>query len=76
MKDIQLVLRSVEQEDLALALRAAGEDTKEAVFSAMSERAVSALKEDMEFQGPTRMSEAEEAQIRISQVIRELEANG
>lgn len=76
LNHIQLVLRSVEQEDLALALRAAGDETKRAVFSAMSDRAVQALKEDMEFQGQTRMSEAEEAQIRISQVIRELETQG
>ena len=76
LKHIQLVLRSVEQEDLALALRAAGDETKKAVFSAMSDRAAQALKEDMEFQGQTRMSEAEEAQIRISQVIRELETQG
>lgn len=75
-KHIQLVLRSVEQDDLALALRAAGEEAREAVFSAMSERAAAALKEDMTFLGPTRVSEAEEAQIRISQVIRELESQG
>jgi len=75
-KHIQLVLRAIEQEDLALALRGASEEAKEVVFASMSERASSALKEDMEFQGQSRMSEVEQAQVKISQVIRELGSHG
>ena len=75
-KHIQLVLRAIEQEDLALALRGASEEAKEVVFASMSERASSALKEDMEFQGQSRMSEVEQAQVKISQVIQELGSHG
>lgn len=73
-KDIQLVLRSVGQD--VLALKAADDATHSAVYASMSDRAALALREEIEFLGQTRLSDAEEAQVQISQVIRQLEANG
>lgn len=73
-KDIHHILRSVDQD--VLALKAADDATQSAVFTSMSDRAASALNEEIEFLGQTRLSDAEEAQVQISQVIRQLEANG
>ncbi len=73
---IQLTLRQVETDDLALALKTASEEVEEKILSNMSERAAEMLEEDMEYMGPVRIREVEEAQQRIVNVIRELEESG
>ena len=73
---VQLVLRQVESHDVALALKTASEDVEEMIYNNMSNRAADMLKEDIEYMGPVRLSEVEEAQQRIVNVIRQLEDSG
>jgi len=70
---IQRVLRDVENADLAMALKSANEQVQEAIFSNLSKRLAAMIKEDMEFMGPVRMKDVEEAQQKIVNVIRKLE---
>ncbi|MGE3180873.1 MAG: flagellar motor switch protein FliG [Phycisphaerae bacterium] len=75
-KGIQAVLKEVENDELALALRTASDELKEKVFGNMSERAASLIKEEMEFMGPVRVSDVETAQQRIVDIVRRLEDAG
>ncbi len=73
---IQKILKQVDKKDLSLALKAVDESVKEKIFSNMSERASQLLKEDLEFLGPVRLKEVEEAQRRIVEIIKQLEDAG
>ena len=73
---IQKALREVESKDLALALKGSGEDVSEKIFRNMSERAREMIKEEIEFMGPVRLKNVEEAQQKIVGVIRRLEEAG
>ncbi|MBM7540569.1 flagellar motor switch protein FliG [Amphibacillus cookii] len=73
---IQRVIREVENDDLRLALKVASEDVQEIVFSNMSSRMAETFKEEMEFMGPVRLRDVEEAQTRIVAAIRRLEEVG
>ncbi|WP_106406315.1 flagellar motor switch protein FliG [Bacillus marinisedimentorum] len=73
---IQRVIREVENEDLILALKVASEEVKEIVFKNMSSRMSETFKEEMEFMGPVRLRDVEEAQTRIVAIIRRLEDAG
>ncbi|MEK3808936.1 flagellar motor switch protein FliG [Metabacillus sp. SLBN-84] len=73
---IQRVIRDVENEDLMLSLKVASEEVKEIVFKNMSKRMADTFKEEMEFMGPVRLRDVEEAQSRIVSVIRRLEDAG
>lgn len=73
---IQRVIRDVENEDLLLALRSASEEVKEVIYQNMSQRRIEAFKEEMEFMGPVRLRDVEEAQTRIVGIIRNLEDAG
>jgi flagellar motor switch protein FliG len=73
---IQKVLRDVDTKELALALKGVGEEVQGRIFKNMSERASAMLKEDMEFMGPVRLRNVEEAQQRIVGIIRRLEEAG
>ncbi len=75
-KGIQAVLREIENDELALALKTASPELKEKIFTNMSERAASLIKEDMEYMGPVRVSDVESAQQRIVDVVRRLEEAG
>ncbi len=70
---IQRVLRDVENSDLSLALKGGNEQVQEAIFRNLSSRLAAMIKEDMEFMGPVRMKDVEEAQQKIVNVIRKLE---
>lgn len=70
---IQRVLRDVDNNDLGVALKAANEDVQNVIFKNMSKRLATMIKEDMEFMGPVRMKEVEEAQQKIVGIIRKLE---
>ena len=72
-KAIQRVLRDVENSDLALALKGSNEQVQNAIFNNLSKRLAVMIKEDMEFMGPVRMKDVEEAQQKIVGVIRKLE---
>jgi flagellar motor switch protein FliG len=75
-KSLQRLLREVEAKQLALALKAASDELKAKIMGAMSQRAVGALKEEMEFMGPTKMRDVEAAQASIVSQVRKLEETG
>ena len=75
-KTIQRVLREVDNNDTAIALKGANEEVQNAIFNNMSKRLVVMTKENMEFMGPVRMKDVEEAQQKIVSVIRRLEDAG
>ena len=70
---IQRVLREVENSDLALALKGANEEVQGAIFKNLSKRLAAMIKEDMDFMGPVRMKDVEEAQQKVVNIIRKLE---
>ncbi|NBJ93518.1 flagellar motor switch protein FliG [Parablautia muri] len=73
---IQRVLRDVDNNDLALALKGGNEQVQATIFNNLSKRLAVMIKEDMEFMGPVRMKDVEEAQQKIVGVIRRLEEAG
>ncbi|MBM3569482.1 MAG: flagellar motor switch protein FliG [Alphaproteobacteria bacterium] len=73
---VQTLLRNVEKERLALALKGGSEQMRELFFKNMSERAAKLMKEDMESMGPVRVREVDEAQVEIVNVAKELAARG
>ncbi|MGN0401036.1 MAG: flagellar motor switch protein FliG [Acetatifactor sp.] len=75
-KAIQRVLRDVDNSDLEMALKSANEQVQNAVFNNLSKRLAVMIKEDMEFMGPVRMKDVEEAQQKIVNIIRKLEDSG
>jgi flagellar motor switch protein FliG len=75
-RGIQLVLREVDVKDLALALKGTNPDVIQKIAANMSARASQNLKEDMEFMGPVRLRDVEDAQQRIVKIIRRLEETG
>jgi flagellar motor switch protein FliG len=75
-RSIQRVIRDVDPKDLQLALKVAGEEVREVIFANMSKRMVETFKEEMEFMGPVRLRDVEDAQQRIVGVIRRLEETG
>ena len=70
---IQRVLRDVDNNDLAVALKGANEEVQGVIFKNLSKRLSAMIKEDMEFMGPVRMKDVEEAQQKIVGIIRKLE---
>ena len=70
---IQRVLRDVDNNDLAIACKGSTEEVQNAIFNNMSKRLAEMIKEDMEFMGPIRMKDVEEAQQKIVNIIRKLE---
>lgn len=75
-RSIQRVLREVDNNELAVALKSAGEDVQNAIFNNLSKRLATMIKEDMDFMGPVRMKDVEEAQQKIVNIIRKLEDSG
>ncbi|MGZ0085244.1 flagellar motor switch protein FliG [Caldibacillus thermoamylovorans] len=73
---IQRVIREVDNNDLMLALKVASEEVKDVVFRNMSSRMAETFKEEMEYMGPVRLRDVEEAQSRIVGIIRRLEEAG
>ncbi len=75
-KTIQRVLRDVDNNDLGIALKAAGEEVQNVIFNNLSKRLAAMIREDMDFMGPVRMKDVEEAQQKIVNIIRKLEDSG
>lgn len=75
-KGIQAVLKEVDNDELALALKTASEELKAKIFGNMSERAAQLIKEDMQFMGPVKISDVESAQQRVVDIVRRLEEAG
>jgi flagellar motor switch protein FliG len=75
-RSLQRLLRDVEIRDLALALKIASDDLKNRLMSAMTQRAMMALKEELEMLGAVRMRDVEGAQAKIVSLVRRLEEAG
>ncbi|PWU68874.1 flagellar motor switch protein FliG [Gracilibacillus dipsosauri] len=73
---IQRVIREVDNDDLRLSLKVSSDEVKEIMFHNMSTRMAETFKEEMEFMGPVRLRDVEEAQSRIVSVVRRLEEVG
>lgn len=72
-KSIQRVLREVDNNELAVALKGSNEEVQNVIFNNLSKRLATMIKEDMEFMGPIRLKDVEEAQQKIVNIIRKLE---
>ncbi|MGE5381112.1 MAG: flagellar motor switch protein FliG [Methylocystaceae bacterium] len=75
-RSIQRLLREVESQDLSMALKGASDEVSQKIYRNMSKRASDMLREDMEFMGPVRLRDVEDAQQRIVNIIRKLEEAG
>ena len=75
-RSIQTVLREVDNNELAIALKNANEDVQRVIFDNLSSRLATMIKEDMEFMGPVRLKDVEDAQQKIVNIIRKLEDSG
>jgi len=75
-RSMQMVLREVDTKDLSRALKGASEEILNKIVSNLSKRAGQLLKEEIEFLGPLRVVDVEEAQQKIVNVIRRLEESG
>ena len=73
---VQTLLRTVEKDQLALALKGASDALRDMFFSNMSERAAKIMREDMETMGPVRLREVEQAQMSMVQVAKDLANKG
>ena len=73
---VQMMLKEISQEDLLISLKTASEELMEKIFSNMSERASTMLKEDLEAMGLTKITEVERSQQKIVSVIKRLEDEG
>ncbi|HEY0435335.1 MAG TPA: flagellar motor switch protein FliG [Phenylobacterium sp.] len=73
---VQTLLRTVEKDQLALALKGASDSLREMFFGNMSERASKIMREDMESMGPVRLREVEQAQMAMVQVAKDLANKG
>lgn len=72
-KSIQRVLREIDNNELAVALKGSSEEVQQVIFNNLSKRLSTMIREDMEFMGPVRLKDVEEAQQKIVNVIRKLE---
>ncbi len=75
-REMQILLKEVDQKDLVVALKTTEEEMKNKILGNMSERVRGFITEEMEFLGPMRLSEVEEVQLRIVQQVRQLEEQG
>ncbi len=73
---VQTLLRQVEKDKLALALKGSTDAMRDLFFKNMSERAGKMMREDMDALGPVRLSDVEESQMMIVQLAKELAAQG
>ena len=75
-KSLQMILRSVETEDLVLAMKGADEILRDKLFACMSQRAAANIQDEMEALGPVRLTEVQEAQKRIINAARRMSDEG
>lgn len=75
-RSIQRILREVDSKDLTISLKGASEEVKNIIMKNMSKRASQIIKEELDFMGPIRVRDVDEAQQRIINIIRKLEEAG
>ncbi len=76
-KTIQIVLRQeIENREIAIALKGSSPELQDLILSNVSKRLAAMIREDMDFMGPVRRSDVEEAQQKIVNIIRKLQESG
>ncbi|XER13553.1 Flagellar motor switch protein FliG [Sporomusa aerivorans] len=75
-RSLQLVLREIDNKDLALALKATSGEVANKIYKNISKRAAEMLREEIEYMGPVRIRDVEESQQKIVNNIRRLEESG
>ena len=75
-KQMQIVMKDVDQADMVLALKTASDAVKDLIFSSMSSRAAEMVRDDLENLGPAKLSDVEAAQQKIIKVVKKLEEDG
>jgi flagellar motor switch protein FliG len=75
-RGLMALLKEVNTQELALALKAASDELKDKFFKNMSSRAAEMLQEELEIMGPARLRDVEAAQQKIIQVAKRLETEG
>ena len=75
-KQIQLVLKELDPEDLVLALKTASDAVKELIYCSMSPNAADILRKDLENLGLKKRKDVETAQLKIVQQARKLAEEG
>jgi len=75
-REMQTFLRTADQKDLVIALKATDEEMKKKLLGNVSAETREFLTEEIEKLGPMRLSEVEEVQLRLVHVVRELEEQG
>ena len=75
-RGLQKVLRSVESQELAIALKASTDEVKEKIFRNMSQRAAEILKEEMEVTGAVKIKDVTDAQQKITKIVQDMERKG
>ncbi len=75
-RGIQMILKEITTDDLALALKATSDELKDKVFRNMSQRAVQILKDEIDAKGAVRITDVEKAQMNIVRVAKRLEEEG
>ena len=75
-RSLQMVLREVDTKDLSLAMKATPQEVAEKIYKNMSKRAADMLREELEYMGPVKIRDVEEAQQKVVNIIRVLEDKG
>ena len=75
-RDVQLILRSVDSRDLALAMKATTNEVSDKIYKNMSKRAADVLREEVRTMKPVNIRDVEEAQMKIVNIIRVLNSKG
>ena len=75
-RSLQMVLRDVDTKDLSLAMKGTQPEVSEKIYKNMSKRAADMLREEIEYMGPVKIRDVEEAQVKVVNVIRALEEKG
>src|SRR5690606_32189934 len=73
---LQLILKEIDNDSLMIALKGASEELRAKFLRNMSSRAADILREDLDAQGPVRMSKVEGEQKKILQIARRLAESG
>jgi len=75
-QSVQRVLKDVEQSDLIIALKGAGDDVKKFILSNVSKHQQEMILDDLEVMGPLKRRDVEDAQQKIVNVVRSLDDSG
>ncbi|MCL1846228.1 MAG: flagellar motor switch protein FliG [Defluviitaleaceae bacterium] len=75
-RDVQQVLKEVDQKELGIALKGCSEELKGHIFANLSKRLAAMIQEDMDYMGPIRRSDMEESQQKIVNIVRRLQESG